>query len=137
MLVFKRAKEKDKDLLMKLLTEEFDFYYDGMPLQDFYLIAQDKETVGTIQLEEQPDYCFLTSLGVKKAYRKQGIASFVMREILKGRKKSIYLETLIPDFFKQFGFKIVPCPSFLPPKDPIRCEDCFPDRCVCMVKNKV
>ncbi|MCX5751323.1 MAG: GNAT family N-acetyltransferase [Candidatus Saganbacteria bacterium] len=134
MLKLRKAEEKDKKILLKLLTEEFDFYYDGMPLKDFYLINQENETVGTIQLEEHPDYYFLTSLGVKESYRKQGIASFAMNEVLKGKNKSIYLETLIPNFFKQFGFKVVPCPSFLLPKDPIRCEDCFPDKCVCMVK---
>lgn len=134
MVTIRKAKEKDRPLLMKMLTEEFDFYYEGMSLQDFYLIKQDQETIGTIQLEEHTDYYFLTSLGIKEPYRKQGIASFVMKEMLKGKNKPIYLETLIPDFFKQFGFKVIPCPPFPPPKDPSRCEDCFPDKCVCMVK---
>jgi N-acetylglutamate synthase-like GNAT family acetyltransferase len=134
MLILRKAVLKDKKMLIKLLTEEFDFYYEGMSLDNFWLAEEDGKIVGIVQLEDHADYSFLNALGVIGRHKKQGIGSFILHTLLESAKKPVYIQTLIPEFLQKFGFQTVPPPSFMPPRNPIRCEDCFPDKCVCMVK---
>ena len=54
---------------------------------------------------------------------------------LKNIQKKVYLYTILPAFFKKYGFKeTLPLPS-LPSRENLGCPECLPEKCVCMVKS--
>jgi len=111
-----------------------DLYYPSQSLEYFWVAEKEDEIIGVARLEEYKNCYFLSSLGVLEAHRKKRIASSLLSEITKGLKKNVYLYTIIPEFFEKFGFEAAtPLPG-LPSKEILECENCFPDRCTCMVK---
>ena len=133
MLKFRKALTGDKNKILKVL-KELDLNYPSQSLEDFWVAEKEDEIIGIVRLEEKKDFYFLSSLGILKEHRKQGVASQLLSEITKKLKKVVYLYTIIPEFFKKAGFEAAsPLPG-LPLKEILECENCFPDRCVCMVK---
>lgn len=134
MLSFRAATENDRPSILRVM-DEADLHFTGETLDNFYLAESGQETAGIVRLEEQKDFFFLSSLGVLKKFRKQGVASFLLNNLLKGRNKKIYLYTVIPDFFLPFGFQPAgSVPPTLPAKETFGCDLCLPGKCVRMVK---
>jgi N-acetylglutamate synthase-like GNAT family acetyltransferase len=131
----RRAQERDAEEILKIL-KELDLFYPSQSLERFW-VAEDKSGIaGIVRLEEFDDYFFLSSLGVKKDKRKKGIAAALLKSILKSANKNIYLYTIVPEFFKKFGFEIADPPPSLPLKDIYGCEFCVPEKCRCMVLKR-
>lgn len=112
-----------------------DLFYPSQSIDNFWVAEKDGKIVGVIRFEEHDNFFFLSSLGVKPAERKQGVASALVEKLLGSANKNVYLYTAIPDFFQKFGFQTTQPPNHLPSKSGFQCEECFPDRCVCMVKS--
>ncbi|MBU0686237.1 MAG: GNAT family N-acetyltransferase [Candidatus Margulisbacteria bacterium] len=133
--MIERAQEKDKAQIVKIL-EELDLLATHQAFGGFWVAKKDGKVVGTARLKEYDNFFFLSSVGVRPGYQKHGIASQLIKELFTKAAKDIYLYTIIPDFFKKLGFKPVSPPAFLPPKDPVECQECIPEKCTCMVKSK-
>jgi len=133
MLKFRKALTGDKNKILKVL-KELNLYYPSQSLEDFWVAEKEDEIIGVARLEEYKDCCFLSSLGILEAHRKKGAASSLLSEMTKGLKKNVYLYTIIPEFFEKFGFEAASLLPGLPPKEPLECKNCFPNRCVCMAK---
>ncbi|MCX5726367.1 MAG: GNAT family N-acetyltransferase, partial [Candidatus Saganbacteria bacterium] len=127
------AQNKDLEKIPKIL-EEADLHYPGEVLNDFWVAEKDKDIIGVVRLEENKDFFFLTSLGVAKENRNQGVAAALLKTILEKANKNVYLYTIIPDFFKKLGFELTEKPVNLPSKELFGCRDCAPSKCVCMVR---
>jgi len=127
------ADKSDHSAILEVLKEA-DLLYPYNVLEGFTVVEENHQIVGVVRLQEINGIIFLTSLGVRTAWRGQGIASSLMKAVLSSNKKPIYLYTVIPDFFKRFGFAEMPAPATLPPKQIFGCEDCYPGRCICMGK---
>ena len=127
------AQEKDKDEISKIL-EILDLYHPTKIPEKFWVAKSDGKVVGVACLNEYDDFFFLSSVGVVSDYQRQDIARTMLKKILGNLNKDVYLYTIIPDFFKKFGFKIVKPPRNLPSKESLECENCLSDNCVCMVK---
>lgn len=137
MIKVRAAQANDQDQVIKIL-KDLDLYYAGLAYKDFWVAEQDRQIVGTAQLEVFPDFCFLSSVGIIEAEQKHGLAKILLTELFTKckNKKPVYLYTIIPDFFAKFGFKpTTDLPSQIPGKERYECESCFPDRCVTMVKH--
>jgi len=134
MLTIRKACESDQQQI-KALLDELDLYYHALAFKDFRIAEDNNQVVGTVQIEEFPNFLFLGSLGIKPDRQKQGLAKKLITTALKGTNKDTYLYTIIPDFFKKLGFEVCPSPSALPKKDLYECEYCHPTKCVCMVKK--
>lgn len=133
MIKIRKAQESDSENLLRIL-KELDLYYPAQSLKDFRVAEKEGQIIGIVRLEEKKDFYFLSSLGILKEHRKQGVALTLLREITSGLKKNVYLYTIISEFFEKFGFESAsPLPG-LPLKESLECENCFPGRCVCMVK---
>lgn len=134
MATIRKAEQKDQKSLLELLkSEDLDFWYPGMPIDSFYLAEDKKKIVGIVQLREFENFFFLDALGVIKEFRKKGIGKLLLEAMLKKTYKDLYIYTIIPNFFKKFGFKTVATPDFLPPRAIMQCEDCYPEKCKTMV----
>lgn len=134
MLKIKQANKKDNEQILEIL-KKLDLYYSDLSLNNFWVAEKDKKIIGCVQLREYDDFLFLGSLGVSEQDQKHGIARALMDEILSKAPKNIYLYTIIPEFFKKFGFKTTKeLPANLPSRNQYECEACHSDRCVTMVK---
>ncbi|MFH1683364.1 MAG: GNAT family N-acetyltransferase [Candidatus Margulisiibacteriota bacterium] len=148
------ALDKDHEKIKKLL-KDLDLYYSGLKFKDFWAAEDNGKIVGIVQLEEFENFLFLGSLGVAPDQQKHGIAKALLYKILENHKKDVYLYTIIPDFFKKFGFQLTTpnselitpnsklitpnseliTPNSLPTKSRYECEYCHSDQCVTMVRH--
>jgi len=131
------SQDSETNVILSLL-KEIDLYYPKVKFKNFWLAKDKNKYVGLVQFTEYPEYFFLSSLGIIKSHRKKGIAALLIDNLLKianKKKKKTYLYTVIPDFFKKFGFKIINPQDSLPSKDPYECNYCSPEKCICMVKS--
>ncbi|OGC08694.1 hypothetical protein A2230_05745 [candidate division WOR-1 bacterium RIFOXYA2_FULL_36_21] len=131
---FRPAIKKDYQTIITIL-KDVDEDYKDQTLDNFYVAEEKGQIAGVVKLKNYDNFFFLSSLAVSQNHQKRGIASFILKELIKKSDKSIYLYTIIPEFFKKFGFKITKQKSFLPSKNSLECENCFPGKCVCMVKE--
>ncbi len=129
-----RPAGKDDEKQVKRILVELDLAYQKQSLKDFWVAKDKEELAGVVQLIKHPEFLFLESLGVIKSKEKQGVASALLKKIFAMADKDIYIYTIIPEFFNKFGFKIINPPPFIPPRDLYGCNDCFPEKCFCMVK---
>ena len=134
MLKIRQADKNDAEKIINIL-KELDLYYPALTPDNFWLAEQGKEIVGTVQLKEYKNFLFLGSLATVKQQRKKGVATILLNEVIKSAQKNIYLYTIIPEFFKRFGFETISPLDNLPPKDKYECEYCRPEKCVTMVKK--
>ncbi len=136
MIKVRQAKDKDLDAIINILKEQ-DLSYSSISFKSFWVAEKEKEKeiAGIINLIEFDDFFFLSSVGVAGKYQHQGIAAEMLNEIFKNKKKDTYLYTVIPDFFKKFGFREVKPEVVLPSKQSFSCSECTPEICATMVRR--
>jgi len=128
------AREKDISDIRSILKElEMDYPIESF--DNFKVIVVKDEIAGAANLEEFDDFLFLSAFGIKPSYRRMGIASSFLNDLLANAKKNIYLYTTIPEFFGKFGFETTRPISNLPKKDKFCCHECTPETCLCMVRK--
>ena len=135
MLNVRLAQQKDQSAIIKLL-KELNLYYTGLKFNDFWLAEENHQIVACLQLEQHENFLFLGSMGVKQNRQKQGIGKALIAASTKQANKDIYLYTIIPNYFSQYGFSVTNSfPNTLPSKDRYECEYCHTDKCVVMVRH--
>lgn len=139
-MIIRPALTKDQLQILELL-KTLDLSHHDQPLDNFWIADDNGKVVGVVRIEEFPDCCFISSLGIPETEQKKGIASKLLNHLFGLTKKNIYIYTIIPDFFKKFGFQPTsphPSSSFiippLPSKSLLECSACYPNQCVTMVK---
>lgn len=133
-MIIRPATQQDWPAI-KAILEAVDEYYATLSNEYFWAAEQDQQIIGVAQLKENNDYFFLSSLAVLPTAQGKRVASQLMEHFINKANKPIYLYTIIPDFFKRFGFKETNFTSNLPSRDNYECVDCHPDRCLCLVKK--
>jgi len=86
-----------------------DFYLDGEEFKmEQFIIAKSNNQVVGFGREKNHQYCAeISTLGVVRAFRNQGIGKSIVTELIKRIKsETIFVVTVIPDYFCQLGFKI-------------------------------
>lgn len=133
MLSIRPARRSELKAIKKIL-DDLDLSYPTLAMEGFWAAQREGRIIGTLQLAEYKDFTFLGSLAVVREEQNKGVAKELLKRVLKDRPKNIYLYTIIPGFFKKFGFKITPPLPDLPSKNRYQCEYCHSEKCVCMVK---
>jgi N-acetylglutamate synthase-like GNAT family acetyltransferase len=115
----------------------FDLDSNDMEASQFIVAEEDGHIAGFGRLWQHNDCLELGTIGVVEEDRGKGLAKKIIRSLLKKTgDKDVYLTTLIPDFFEQFGFKKLDTP---PPQSMIRkaawCEGCKKAGCTVMIKK--
>jgi len=134
MLTIRRITKKDEPSVLGLI-KELDLAYPTQKLDNFWVVEENREIIGLADLKEFDDFWLLSSVGVDKKHQHRGVASLLLKELIKDLKKDVYLYTITPEFFSRLGFQIVPRPSDLPAREIFNCAECRPQHCVCMVKR--
>lgn len=134
MLSVRPARQKDDPDIVRILNDA-DLHFSGEKLADFQVAELDGKLAGIVRLEEHEDFVFLSSLGVAGDQRNKGVATALLKTIFERTGKPIYLYTVIPQFFKKFGFHDTTPRPQLPPKETFGCDQCSPGSCSIMVRE--
>ena len=131
MLEVRKAQKKDFKAV-KTLAETFNLDSEDMRIEEFKVAAEGDVILGVGRLKPAGKVLELCSLGVVQHKQKEGIGKLLVKSLLRSAKKDVYLATIIPGYFKQFGFKALDfTPEFMKKKEDW-CEGCHPERCTIM-----
>jgi N-acetylglutamate synthase-like GNAT family acetyltransferase len=127
----RKAKVKDLSAI-RALAEVFNLDSEDMRAEEFKVAVDGKDILAIGRLKPAGEVLELCSLGVVQHKQKEGIGKLLVKSLLKSAKKDIYLATIIPDYFKPLGFKVLDfTPDFMKKKADW-CEGCHPERCTIM-----
>ena len=112
---------------------KYDLDSNDMKAEDFIVAEEKGKIIGFGRLWKHDDAVELGTLGVVEEHRNKGIAKEIVKNLLGKTGENVYLTTLIPRFFEQFGFKTLTTP---PPQSMIRkkgwCDGCTKVGCTVM-----
>ncbi|MFH1652845.1 MAG: hypothetical protein ABIE74_02205 [Pseudomonadota bacterium] len=134
MIKYEKANEVDYEGVKNLL-EELNFPSVTIEEGDFWVVKFEKEIVGVAKVQCFDEYHFMSYLGVAKHMRNRGLGIGFIKMLLDKTDKSVYLYTIIPDFFRRVSFEVVNFDPKLPAREQFGCKDCIPNKCVCMVRR--
>lgn len=117
------------------ILNELDLAYPGQTDKDYWVLEEDRQIKAIAKWQDLKDYYFLSSLGVAPQFQKQGLGKKILEHFMADQDKDIYIYTLIPDFFKKYGFEPIKLAQDLPIKSIFDCHNCYPNKCVCMVRT--
>ncbi len=120
-----------KEINALALTMDLDS--NDTEAEQFIVAEENGKIAGFGRLWQHDDALELGTIGIVKEFRKKGLGKKIIENLLDNSKGTLYLTTLIPDFFKQFGFRPV---ADTPPNSMIRkaewCEGCTKVGCTVM-----
>ncbi len=109
-MLIRKAKGNDLEIIFSL-AKKYNLESNDMDANQFLVAEIDGKIIGFGRLLQHKDCIELGTIGVIEEYRNKGIGKKIVLELLKKAiemgYKSIYLTTLIPEYFKKFGFKVV------------------------------
>jgi len=127
----RQAKEKDLPSI-RALAEVFNLDSEDMRAGEFKIAVEGKDILAIGRLKPAGEILELCSLGVVQHKQKEGIGKLLVQSLLRSADRDVYLATIIPEYFKQFGFKVLDItPEFMKKKEDW-CEGCHPERCTIM-----
>jgi N-acetylglutamate synthase-like GNAT family acetyltransferase len=131
---FRNAKKADSPQILNL-AKKLKLDYSGMEADDFLVAEDSRKIVGICALKKHKDCLELCSLGVDENYRKRGLGKKLVLAVLKKANGEIYLATIIPKFFKKFGFEDSSQIPLSMVKKSDWCQGCKKELCTIMVKK--
>jgi len=132
----RKAKKADLPQIIEL-AEKYDLDSEDMRAPEFMVAEDGGKIIGIGRLRKHEDIYELCSLGVLEEYRKSGVGKELVINLLKNAKGEVYLATIIPDFFIQFGFKKVDQIPAAMVKKAHWCVGCKKENCTVMVRPAV
>jgi N-acetylglutamate synthase-like GNAT family acetyltransferase len=99
----RKARNADFPQILKL-AQSNDLDYSGMEADDYWVAEEDGLVRGICGKRTHPDCLELCSLGVDEAYRGRGLGRRLVLALLRETTDDICLATVIPGFFRRFGF---------------------------------
>jgi N-acetylglutamate synthase-like GNAT family acetyltransferase len=130
-VTIRKATDSDREAVYRILRE-LDLEYASLSFDHFWVAEQDGLVAAVARLEEFKEFCFLSAVGTAAVEQGRGIASQLLQKMLESCDRNVYLYTVIPDFFKKFGFEPSPVCSGLPVREGFNCKECHPENCACM-----
>jgi len=132
------AQPSDMENILSI-ARRYDLDSNDMKAEDFIVAEERGSIIGFGRLWEHDGAVELGTIGVVEEHRGKGVAKEIVNGLLDrvgpGRDLPlpVYLTTLIPSFFEQFGFKTLTTP---PPQSMIRkkgwCDGCSKIGCTVM-----
>jgi N-acetylglutamate synthase-like GNAT family acetyltransferase len=137
MIKIRKARAADHAAILELV-KQLDLSYPTQTFDNFWVAEETKRIVGLADLWEFRNFFFLSSVGVAEDRQRQGIATKLLKKLLAGLRKDVYLFTVEPEFFRRFGFEVAAQPPRgLPPRTIFNCGSCTPEACVCLRRPAV
>ncbi len=119
------------------ISLKYDLDSNDMSFEQFTVAEEKGKIIGFGRLLPHAGCVELGTIGVVEEHRRKGVAKKIIGMLIETAKetgyKNIYLTTLIPSYFKRFGFKTL---EEAPPDCMIRkkewCEGCTKVGCTVM-----
>ena len=93
---------------VRQFTRDFDLDSEGLKKEQFIIAKSNNRVIGFGREKKHQHFNEISTLGVVHAFRNQGIGKSIVTVLIKRIKhKTIYVVTIIPDYFCQFGFKTI------------------------------
>lgn len=106
--VFQLRKGKESDIsIIRFYAEKFNLDSEELIPQNIYVIEINGQLAGFGRHKEHGNICEISTVGVLEEYRNNGAGKILVNcLILTAPAAEIWLTTIIPEFFKKFGFQI-------------------------------
>ncbi len=90
---------------IQLYIEEFRLDSDKMDCKRLLVYEVDRKLAGFGRFKDYGQYCEIATIGVIEPYRGMGIGKSIMKYLIStAPSDKLWLITVIPDYFKKFGF---------------------------------
>lgn len=132
-----RVARKGDTVAIQEMLEELVLDHPSLSIDNFWITEDEGEIVGVAHLEDRRSCAYLSSVGVAKNRRHEGIATNLLMKVMSGCAKDVYVYTIIPDFFRTLDFISTDPAGDIPSRDIYDCNSsCSPERCECMVLRR-
>ncbi len=132
----RRAEIQDHPQILRLLSD-LELAYAAMDLECFWVAARGETVLGVAELKDRGRLALLSCVGVREDLRGRGIGGLLVDTLVGAAAKDVYLYTLIPGFFRRFGFEeAAAAPAALPPRSMYGCANCDPSSCRRLVRKR-
>jgi len=92
--------------IVRQLTRDFELDEEEFKMEQFIIAKSSNRILGFGREKKHLDCTEISTIGVVQAYRNQGVGKSIVTELIKGIKsETMFIVTIIPDYFYQFGFK--------------------------------
>lgn len=109
--------------------------YPGMEKDHFFVAEERGKIIGILGLKDHGEFVEVLSVGVLEEYQGTRLGKKLVDEALKSvKKRVVYLLTVIPGFYEQFGFRIVEQYPEALKKDAAWCAGCDKSKCRAMIR---
>jgi N-acetylglutamate synthase-like GNAT family acetyltransferase len=100
----RQAQESDIEKI-KPYIDEYGLDNEDLDYRRFYIAIINNKLAGFGRLKQYDDVYELATIGVIKKFRRNGIGKKIIKELIcVAPSKEIWLTTIIPEYFEQFGF---------------------------------
>jgi N-acetylglutamate synthase-like GNAT family acetyltransferase len=130
----RKARKPDFPEVLEL-ARRYGLDYHDMEADHFWVAEENGQIKGICGLKIHSDCQELCSLGVEANDRGRGLASKLVRALLRSVRGQIYLATIIPEFFERLGFETIDRFPTSMIKKSEWCEGCQPEKCQIMVRR--
>ncbi len=128
----RKAKPTDTPII-DALALDMDLDSNDTFFDQFIVVEDNEQIVGFGRLIMRENALELGTIGVIEAYRGKGVGKLIVEHLINDVKQDLYITTLIPKFFEQFGFVAL---ETSPPSSMIRkkewCDGCHQVGCTVM-----
>jgi N-acetylglutamate synthase-like GNAT family acetyltransferase len=91
---------------IKKLIKQFELDDRGLEQKQFLVAKQNNELIGFGRIRNHQNCDEICSIGVLEHHRRKKIASSIIKMLIVGSKKPIYLVCIQPNYFTKIGFVI-------------------------------
>ncbi len=92
--------------IVRQFTKDFNLDGEEFKKEQFIIAKSNNRVLGFGREKKHHDCTEISTLGVVREFRNQGIGKSIVTELIKRIKSEIiFVVTVIPDYFCQFGFK--------------------------------
>lgn len=80
---------------------------EDLQIKQFLIAHQNDTFIGFGRIRQHKDAIELCTLGVIPEFRGKGAGKKLTQELIKKAKSTIYVVSIIPEFFRKLGFEII------------------------------
>src|ERR1051325_6344223 len=101
-VIIKSASENEFETVLRL-ANSMDLDVEDISCQQFVTAKKENEIIGFGRIRRYPDCTEIATVGVIQPERNKGVGTSIVKELMKGCPKEIYVTCVIPNFFSRLG----------------------------------
>ena len=94
-------------LVIEQLAKKLDLDIEDISWDQFITAKKNDKIIGFGRLRKYPGCAEIATVGVIEEERKSGVATLIIKELMRSGPSEIFVTCVIPDFFNKLGFQMV------------------------------